>query len=83
MPRPAFIDIITEAKKSTYEEIESGFATDLANIYLEFKEKKKGRRLYRNGGCKDLEKSGLIALIVLIVYSMVVLLCWSHRYTQS
>lgn len=39
MPRPAFIDIITEAKKSTYEE--SGFATDLANIYLEFKEKKK------------------------------------------
>lgn len=77
MPRPAFIDIITEAKKSTYEEIESGFATDLANIYLEFKEKKKGRRLYRNGGCKNLEKSGLI------VYSMVVLLCWSHRYTQS
>lgn len=41
MPRPAFIDIITEAKKSTYEEIESGFATDLANIYLEFKGKKK------------------------------------------
>lgn len=83
MPRPAFIDIITEAKKSTYEEIESGFATDLANIYLEFKGKKKGRRLYRNGGCKNLEKSGLIAQIVLIVYSMVVLLCWSHRYTQS